>query len=247
MKKLFLLFFLISTSLFSQTLDLPPDIAKAMLKAHAASIKPGISSFVIKHGNRNLKEISLTFDDGYNYDIRLLDLLKQYNIIPTIFIVGAVVHLHPDFVKQMDDLGWEIANHTYTHPWSTLTDNKILSNEITLTYEEIKKVTGKEPIKYFRPPWGAYNPRVLETVSFDGYKIILWDNEINDWIHGLKVDQQVQHSLELLQNGNILLCHFGGHNTYDVLKILIPEILNKGYRFVTITEMIAHLNEKSDG
>jgi peptidoglycan-N-acetylglucosamine deacetylase len=244
-KLLIFLFFLISASLFSQTLDLPPDVAKAMLMARAAPIKPSVTSFVLRHGNRDLKEIALTIDDGYKPDMRILDLLHSYNITPTVFIVGAVVYLNPYFIKMMDGLGWEIGNHTYYHPWMTKVDNAEIHDQMERTYLEIKEVTGKEPIKYFRPPYGAYNPRTLEDISIEGYKIILWDNEINDWVHGIKVDQQVEHAMSLLQNGNILLCHFGGYNTYEVLKVLIPDILAKGYSFVTISQMIEHLNGKA--
>ena len=245
MKKLVLLFLLVSASLFSQTLDLPPDIAKAMLIARAAPIKPAVTSFVLRHGNRDLKEIALTIDDGYKPDMRILDLLHSYNITPTVFIVGAVVYLNPSLIKQMDALGWEIGNHTYYHPWTTKIDNEELNSQILRTYDEIKKVTGKEPIRLFRPPYGAYNARTLEDISIAGYKIILWDNEIMDWFQGISPSLQVDHAMRLLQNGNILLCHFGGYNTYEVLKVLIPDILAKGYSFVTITQMIDHLNGKA--
>jgi peptidoglycan-N-acetylglucosamine deacetylase len=245
MKVFALLFMLISTSLFSQSLDLPPDVAKAMLIARASPIKPSVTSFVLRHGNRDLKEIALTIDDGYKPDMRIIDLLHSYNITPTVFIVGAVVYLNPDFIKQMNALGWEIGNHTYYHPWTTKIDNEELNNQIHRTYDEIKEVTGKEPIKLFRPPYGAYNARTLEDITLQGYKIILWDNEIMDWFQGINPSLQIDHAMGLLQNGNILLCHFGGYNTYEVLKVLIPDILAKGYKFVTISQMIADLNGKA--
>ena len=164
------------------------------------------------------------------------------NIRATIFIVGQIVDKLPDLVTRMDRIGWEIGNHTYSHVWSTDTLNIDLEKEIKKTENSIRRVLSKDPVKYFRPPFGDSNQRVLETISLSDYKIIFWSNNLQDTTKSSKIEDQVKFVLDHLQNGNIILCHFGGYNTYEVLKIVIPKILAQNYEFVTISEMIQHLS-----
>lgn len=238
---LLFLFLACCVSSFPQSIELPLDINNAILSTKLKSIAPAVRSYVLVSGNSNLREIALTFDDGYNYDERILDLLQSYNIKATAFIVGAVAEKHPDFIKRLDSMSWEIGNHTYDHPWMSRTDNNKLAEEIRQAEKILREVLGRDPVRYFRPPFGDYNARVLEDISFDSYKIIFWSNDIRDTTRNPVVEDQVKYALDHLKNGNIILCHFGGRNTYEVLKLLIPEILAQGYKFVTISEMIQHI------
>jgi peptidoglycan/xylan/chitin deacetylase (PgdA/CDA1 family) len=75
----------------------------------------------------------------------------------------------------------------------------------------------------------------------NGYRIILWSNDLGGYETGVRADKQVEKALANLKNGDIILGHFGSYNSYEVIKSVVEEALNRGYEFVTISELISNL------
>lgn len=192
------------------------------------------------------KVVALTFDDGPHpkYTEQVLDLLKQYGAKGTFFIVGQHAEKNPQVVLRTFEEGHEIANHTYTHPY-TKSVSKIIQ-EIKQTNDTIYSITGYSP-KLFRPVEGYYTEEIVKEVVKAGYKIVMWSwhQDTEDW-KDPGVNVIVKKVLEGVEEGDNVLFHDGGGNreqTVKALEKILPELQKEGYKFITITEMIK-LQEK---
>ena len=191
--------------------------------------------------NTEEKVIALTFDDGPHrkYTAEILDILKDHQANATFFVVGAHVEQNPDLVLRMIDEGHEVANHTYTHNRNMETSELIA--EIRKTHEAIQAITGEQP-KLFRPVEGSYTDDQVEAVTKEGYKLVMWSWHLDtlDWKNpGVK--KIVSTVTNGAREGNVVLFHDGGGNrqqTVEALKKILPEFEQKGYRFVTISELM---------
>lgn len=198
--------------------------------------------------NTEEKVIALTFDDGPHrkYTADILDILKKYNANATFFVVGEHAEKNPVLLRRMLDEGHEIANHTYTHKRKMRTSELIA--EIRKTHETIYSITG-ERTKLFRPVEGAYTDEHVEAVSKEGYKLVMWSWHLDtlDW-KSPGVKKIVDKVLDGAREGNVVLFHDGGGNrqqTVEALKEILPEFEQKGYRFVTISDLMES-NERSE-
>ncbi|UJF35818.1 polysaccharide deacetylase family protein [Paenibacillus hexagrammi] len=187
------------------------------------------------------KVIALTFDDGPHpeHTAQILDLLKQYDAKATFFVVGNKVKMNPELLLREVQEGHEIANHTYTHAYLSRRTN--MKKEIHDAEEQIYTVSGQRS-RLFRPPGGVFNEQLVALVKSEGYKMILWSWELDtkDW-RTPGVSRIVNRVLKHADNGNIVLFHDyieGPTQTIDALKVILPELKNRGYRFVTVSELL---------
>jgi polysaccharide deacetylase family sporulation protein PdaB len=189
------------------------------------------------------KVIALTFDDGPNpkYTPKILDLLKQYQSKATFFVIGEHVEKYPQLVRREVLEGHELGNHTFTHKYLKKPTMKQVQNEIVAAQNSIYSVTGVMPY-LFRPPGGFLNDIVINISKKEGYKIVMWtwDEDSRDWSKpGIK--KIVSKVLNNAHNGDIILFHdhtSGRSQTIGALKIIIPELKKRGFRFVTISDLI---------
>jgi peptidoglycan/xylan/chitin deacetylase (PgdA/CDA1 family) len=184
--------------------------------------------------------IAMTFDDGPSAENtpRLLDMLRQRNIKVTFFMIGQNVAANPDIVRRILADGHEIGNHTWTHPQlSKLSDDKVTS-EITKTQEAIKEASGYTPT-LLRPPYGAITPRQREWISSQfGLNVILWSVDPFDWKRpGSAVI--TQRILSQARPGAIILSHDIHKQTVDAMPATLDGLIAKGYKFVTVSQLIA--------
>jgi peptidoglycan/xylan/chitin deacetylase (PgdA/CDA1 family) len=193
-------------------------------------------------GNPELKRVAITIDDGWFEDNPLLDLFQSYGIRCTVFIIGGrgIGDAKPHWIKKMDDMGFEVCNHTLDHSIITDLSDEKLEENLRQAQKNITNVTHKI-YPYFRPPFGTYDKRTLDIAAKNGFKIILWTVSIKDTYRKIKVKQQVDYVLEHLQNGAIILAHFEARNTLEVMEELIPIILEKGYEIGTVSEVLEGL------
>lgn len=205
----------------------------------AGRLPPAQPVRLITRGNPDLKRVALTIDDGWNADMRILDLLKRSKIKFTAFLIGGrgVAESNPEFVKRIQDSGGEVCSHTYTHYVMRGKDKPTVLDEIWRSQEIITRVT-HEIYPYIRFSGGAYDENSLNWAAEQGYWVVNWTISDNDTANGVTPDGQVNAVLANLQPGGIILCHFGGHNTYEVLSRVIPEIQKRGYEVTSLTRVL---------
>ena len=204
---------------------------------------PAISATTpsINHVTPRHKYIALTLDDGYNYQPKLLELLKQYDVHCTTFLVGSWAASHKSALKDMKDAGFEIANHSWSHPFLTKMSSAGIASELTRTQRVISSVTGVQA-PYLRPPFGATNPSVKAAAARLGYRIVMWDRTFGDSGRGAtpaKLYSNVVTSHGGVRPGDVILCHWGSKPSYEALKKILPDLQAQGFQFVTISELVA--------
>lgn len=195
----------------------------------------------IKNGSRDKKMIALTFDDGPHpkETNEVLNVLKKYKVKATFFIAGKHANWYSKPLIRASEEGHEIGNHTFNHPDISNLNNTQLENEIIKCEETLIKLTGKKPT-LFRPPYGSYKKDELANIAKNhGYKIILWTTvDARDW-QNPPANKIADTIINKAKNGDILLLHdYATNNTVEALDILIPEMIKKGFKFVTVSELI---------
>ena len=185
------------------------------------------------------KTVALSFDAAWgNEDTEeLINILGEYKIKATFFVVGSWVDKFPQSVKQLSDAGHEIHNHSNSHPHMPQLSVAQMTEELNACNEKISAITGKKPI-LFRAPYGDYNNTMLETVTNNGMYAIQWDIDSRDWKDNYTVDMIVNGVCNNIKSGSIVLFHNAAKNTPKALPIIIEKLIAEGYRFELISNMI---------
>ncbi len=186
------------------------------------------------------KVISITFDDGPHgvNTPRLLDMLKKRNIHATFYVVGNMVTYNPQILRRMIAEGHEIGNHTISHGNLARMSNTALKTELQKAHDQILKETGIAP-RTMRPPGGAITRDQKQFMLEEfGYPTILWSVDPLDW---KKPGPSVvtRRLLDGAAPGGILLVHDLHKATVDAMPSTLDQLQAQGYKFVTVTELIA--------
>ncbi len=222
------------------------DIATEIRTTQAIQTEPSITA--------EDKLIALTFDDGPNYEStsRILDILESNNAHATFFVVGYNIEKNIEVIKRAQAMGCEIGNHTDGHKTLTKCDYATLRSQVDKPNETIKSLTGKY-IKLFRAPGGAF-----KNIKKDiGMPLIQWSIDTEDWkfkdaTHKDRTEQERNAELrriadEVIQGakkGDIVLMHDIYNFTADLCELIIPELSEKGFKLVTVSEMFDAYGEK---
>ncbi|MHC5269261.1 polysaccharide deacetylase family protein [Enterococcus sp. LJL98] len=200
-------------------------------------VNPKFLSDQVRTLDPNEKYIALTFDDGpmAKTTPKILEILQKKKVRATFFMLGQNAKEYPDLVKQIHEDGHELASHSYSHPQLTGLSDKEIENEVKNTDKVIFDATGVLP-KTFRPPYGAVNPTVAQVI---GKPIIQWNIDSLDWQSKSKnaVIQMIQQTSNA---GGIVLMHDIQPATADALETVIDHLINEGYQFATIEELLEY-------
>jgi peptidoglycan/xylan/chitin deacetylase (PgdA/CDA1 family) len=189
----------------------------------------------------NEMKIALTFDDGPHPKItpKILDILSQYGIHATFFEIGENILYYTDVSKRVISEGHEIGNHTFSHPKMKDRVNLDLSGEMIKCDKIMCDMLGYKP-HLFRPPEGVIDDGIKAIANDMGYRVILWSVDTRDWAQ-TPTDTMVTEILNNIRPGAIILMHdyIGkGCNTVEALKSVIPKLIDRGYSFVTVSELL---------
>ncbi len=193
------------------------------------------------------RRIALTFDDGPHpvYTQEILDLLAQYNIRATFFVIGQNVSAHPDLVKREIAEGHEVGNHTLSHPDISGISQTELIKQLRETDSIIYTLTQTHPT-LFRPPTGLCTSAVREAAGIMHYNLILWSVDTRDWSKRTSLEHIISEVKNNVKDGSIILFHDytirKDHATVAALKVLIPYLIDNGYTFVTVSELLPDSN-----
>lgn len=162
-------------------------------------------------------EIALTFDDGPNATStpRLLDVLAEYDVRGTFFLLGGRAAAQPALLRRMEDAGHTIGNHSWSHPNLARTPANRVREELKRTSDALEQILGK-PVKFFRPPYGGRRPVVFRIARELGLTPVLWNAMTSDWdeppaewIAG-ELTRMIDN-LERRGRGTGIVLHDGGH------------------------------------
>ena len=198
---------------------------------------------LVYHSRHNDRmEIALSFDDGPHPRLTpvILDILAEYGVKATFFMVGENVGYYPAAARAVAEAGHEIGNHTFSHRRFGRMSEDDLLREIHACEEAIASVTNT-PVRWIRPPEGQLSEAMGRVLGNSDYRVILWDVDTRDWAH-TPPSQITAHILDTVQAGDIILMHdFIGHDspTPEALRRVIPALLDRGFRFVTVGELVS--------
>ena len=127
------------------------------------------------------KQVAISSDAAWGNDDtgQLIDILAEYDVPATFFVVGAWVDKYPESVKELCDAGHRIENHSNTHPYMSKLTRAQICDEIESCNAKIESVTGRKPT-LIRPPYGDYNNTLIETVSSLDMFTIQWSVDTID-------------------------------------------------------------------
>ncbi len=177
--------------------------------------------------------VALTYDDGPGkFTNQLLDCLEANNAKATFFMLGENAEKFPDVVKRLYDSGMELGNHTYDHKILSKLSSEEISDEISKTNTIIENAAGV-PADSLRPPGGSLNESVQELA---GLPIVKWSIDTKDW-KNKSADTTYQKAIDNVQDGSVILMHDIHEWSIEASLRLIPELVEKGYKLVTVKEL----------
>ena len=173
-------------------------------------------------------------------------LLSARKVKATFFCLGQCVAQSPEVAKQIVEEGHEIANHSWSHPQLSKMGEAAVKDELDRAHNVIKQTTGVTPT-LMRPPYGAFTTkqRTWANALWD-YKIILWDVDSLDWKHRTPAKTE-SIIMKETKNGSIILCHDIHKTTIDAMPATLDALLAKGFKFVTVSELLKMHHEPVAG
>lgn len=193
------------------------------------------------------KKLALTFDISWGHERpgMILDVLESKGVKnATFFLSSPWAEHHPDIVKRIKDMGFEIGSHGHKHDnYSSYKDDEI-KREILKSHNILKSITGDWP-KLLRTPNGDHDKRVLRIAHELNYTVIQWSIDSKDW-QNPGVEQIVKNVLDPVEPGAIVFLHASDSSkqTHEALPQIIDGLRNKGYEFVTVSELLAGIKTK---
>ncbi len=194
--------------------------------------------------------IALTFDDGPEpeYTERILDILNREQVKATFFVTGGQALRHPATIRRILHEGHELGNHSWTHPNLSKLPDFLVKLELNATQRLLQVITGGS-VRLFRPPYGAddmaetaADAHVVELASRLGYILVGANLNPQDWNKPSK-QEIIRRIIEQADSGggSVVELHDAGGdrtNTVKALPELIHRLRGKGFRFISVSELV---------
>jgi peptidoglycan/xylan/chitin deacetylase (PgdA/CDA1 family) len=218
-------------------------------------------------GLRGTKTLALTFDDGpSSQTAKVLDILKQYGIKATFFLVGSRIGDHPDIMQRFHDEGHVIANHSKSHPQlgrKYVRNPEMLIKQIGDTHEASAAYFRPDQGFYFRAPYGLWRKAHAAVLNADPVLRnyvgpIYWDvggqtyfdadgdiaasADWDCWRRDWSAEKCAKGYLREIRNkqGGVVLMHDVRSRTIAMVAEMVPELIDGGYRFITLDQVPAY-------
>lgn len=200
---------------------------------------------VIHYGARTEKRIALTFDacssiNQSQLDSELVQVLIEHDVPATLFVGGKWVEDQPDAARELAaNPLFEIANHGYHHPHLTRMDRAAIKQELQRAQDAIESITGVRP-RYFRPPYGEYNRKLVNVAASLGLTTIQYDLASGDPDKRVTAKRLSRYVIHNVKGGSIVVMHINqrGWHTAEALPTIIRDLRERGYTFVTVSDLL---------
>jgi len=205
--------------------------------------------FKVTHVETKQPVAAITFDDGPHlvYTPRVLSILEKHGVSATFFMVGEAANRYPEIVKMVARSGHVIGNHAWDH-----TNLKRIRSRLHRLKQlwSCARTTAPYCTRLFRPPYGAHNRKVQLDALILGYKVILWNVSVQDWIPQGS-EEIARKMIERVTPGSIVLLHDAIYRSHlpesetqierePMLEGLDKALtaLKRQIRFVTVPELL---------
>ena len=187
---------------------------------------------------RDDKVVAISFDAGWgNEDTqRLIDILDEYGVKTTFFVVGDWAEKYPESVKALSEAGHEVMSHSSHHSHFSMMSAAEIESDLGACNEKISAITGSTPT-LFRCPYGEYDDHVIRAVKDSGMTAIQWSVDSLDW-KGISADEICSRVLKKIGSGDIVLFHNAAEHTPEALPRILETLKAEGYTIVPVSEIL---------
>lgn len=180
----------------------------------------------------------LTFEDGPDpvSTPLILDLLDEFQVSATFFLVGEKVAEYPWLVQEIANRGHTLGNHTYRHldAWKTATPR--FMKDVNSCSQILNLITGQLPVLW-RPPYGHATGKLVNWCQRHDIQTVLWDVLVADLSPRATIRSVEQGLLKKIRPGSIISLHDNSKAarvTPAALRNAIPKMLDENWHFVQI-------------
>lgn len=192
-------------------------------------------------GDPALKELYLTFDNGYEqgYTGKILDVLKEKQVPAIFFVTGHYIRTEPELLKRMAQEGHLIGNHSWSHPDMSQISSERIQKELNQVKDEISALTGQQEMRYLRAPRGIFNSQSLAVSQGLGYTNVFWSVAYRDWEPKRQKGWEYAYKnvMAQLHPGAVILLHSVSKDNTEALAKIIDDARSQGYQFKSLDEM----------
>ena len=187
---------------------------------------------------RDDKVVAISFDAAWGNanTAKLLDILDEYDIKTTFFLVGTWVEKYPELVQEIVSRGHEAQSHSTSHPHMPQLSDAKKRDELRVVADMIERLTGKRPT-LFRAPYGDYNDATVTVARQEGYEIVQWNVDSLDW-KNLGAEDMVKKCTKKVTSGDIVLFHNDSKYITDALPTILNFYASKGYKVIPVSEIL---------
>ncbi|WP_217588840.1 polysaccharide deacetylase family sporulation protein PdaB [Lentibacillus saliphilus] len=202
----------------------------------------------LSKGNPDQEAIALTFNISWGearvHDI--LDQLEAHDVQATFFVSGEWAERHPDIVEKISDGTHELGMLGYRYKSYLDMEKEQIQKDLRYAREIFRKL-GHEEMTLLRPPNGEFDEDILKLTKQMNYEVIHWNVNPNDWKNP-GTDAIVDKVMTETDNGDIILLHASDSvkQTAKALETILPDLKNKGFTFVPISEMLNQAHAESE-
>ena len=181
------------------------------------------------------KLVALTFDDGPSgrFTRRLLEGLAEREVKATFLLCGYRIEIYPELTQRIFQEGHEIGLHGFSHK----SMGEMCAAEITRELEQTMALLpeGCSPV-FLRAPGGLCGKCVKEAAADVELAVLYWSVDPKDWAtnDAAAIQREV---LEHVRDGDVILLHDMSDSSVDATLAIVEELLARGYRFVTVSEL----------
>ena len=187
---------------------------------------------------RDQKVCSISFDAAWGADNteKILDVLDEYGVKATFFVVSAWAEQYPDTAKAIVERGHELMNHSSKHDhYNSLTAEQIVA-DVNKCNDVIEGLTGVRPT-LIRCPFGEYDDHTIRAIRSTGMEPIQWDVDSLDW-KGISASEITKRVTGKVGSGSIVLFHNAGEHTPEALPDVLQYLRREGYELVPISQIL---------
>ncbi|WP_377640740.1 polysaccharide deacetylase family protein [Oryzobacter terrae] len=197
---------------------------------------------VVVHGTGGRREVALTLDDGPHPALtpQVLEVLAAHGAAATFFVLGARVAAHPELARAVAEAGHEVGNHGWDDTAAVLATRESFRRDLDRTQTTVLDATGAVPV-LTRPGSGWVRPAQVRDAAGRGLATVLGSIAVRD-ATVRDVAAEVRFVLDRVQPGSVVVLHEGDPSrgrVVDLLARLLPALTARGYRLVTVSDLLA--------